>query len=148
MKRIMAVVPLLAWIGCVPPNPYPAGSMLAGKLISLSEGTLLPVGIELVTADRGGGKITANDPVSGETFTGTYTFIAETKVRQDSRPGFLGYQETNTSVHVSDVVPGMATLVGDKGTVISLKMTIKAGHPPVGMGEGVDNKNRKYSFQF
>ncbi len=92
--------------------------------------------------------MTATNLSTSENFSGTYTCMVETKTVQDSRPTFFGDQQTKTSLELSDVVPGVAVLVGDKGTVLNIKMTIKAGNPPIGYGNAEDNKGKKYTLQF
>ena len=94
------------------------------------------------------GTMTGIDPVTGEQFSGNYTFIVETKVVRQSQPGLLFDEDTSRAVQTSNVAPGTAVLVGDKGTVINLTITAKAGSPPVGLGNGEDNKGRKYTLQF
>lgn len=42
----------------------------------------------------------------------------------------------------------IATLRGDKGTVIQLQMEILSGWTPHGIGTGTDNTNRQYQVQF
>jgi hypothetical protein len=148
MKKALLLIILVLMVGCAGPDPYPVGSMLSGKIISLSDGNIFSMEIELTTMSAPSGKMTATDLKSNEKFNGTYTCIVETKVTQDSKPTFWGSQETKTSHEVSDVVPGVAVLVGDKGTVINIKMKIKAGRPPIGFGEGEDNRGKKYTIQF
>ncbi|WP_291272981.1 hypothetical protein [Geothrix sp.] len=146
-KALFFIIPALM-VGCMAPDPYPVGSMLPGKIISLSDGNIFSMEIQLTALSAPSGKMTATDYKSNEKFNGTYTCIVETKIIQDSKPTFWGSQETKTSQEVSDVVPGVAVLVGDKGTVINIKMKIKAGNPPFGFGEGEDNKAKKYTIQF
>jgi hypothetical protein len=148
MKRALLLSSLFLLVGCVSPDPHPVGSMLPGKIICLSDGKTFPMEIQLSSISHPTGKMTATDPSTSENFSGTYTCMVETKTIQDSRPTFLGAQETKTSLEVSDVVPGVAVLVGDKGTVLNIKMTIKAGNPPIGYGNAEDNKGKKYTIQF
>ena len=129
-------------------DPYGIGAMLPGKLISLSDGRTLPMQVEITPMDRPSGKLTASDPKTGETFAGTYTCIVGSKVISHSTNDFWGAEETSQSLEVSNVAPCTSVLVGTKGTVLSLKMTARAGHPPVGTGDAEDNKGKKYSVQF
>lgn len=148
MKKALLSIISVLMVGCVAPDPYPVGSMLPGKIISLSDGNILSMEIQLTPLSSPSGKMTAIDSKGNEKFNGTYTCIVETKIVQDSKPSFWGSQETKTSQEVSDVVPGVAVLVGDNGTVINIKMKIKAGNPPIGFGEGEDNRGKKYTIQF
>ena len=135
--------------GCATvPNQYAIGNMLPGQIISLSDGKILPMQIELTPMSHPTGKMTATDPTTGEQFTGNYTFIVETKFANQSRPGLLGSETAGQTVQVSNVAPGTAVLVGDKGTVLNIKMTARAGNPPVGTGEAEDNNGKKYSLHF
>lgn len=148
VKSIWVIPALVLVTGCFPPDPYPAGSMLPGKIICLADGKTLPMEIELTPLSSPSGKMTAVDPVTQERFAGTYTCMVETKTVNDAVPNFWGAQQVKTSVQMSNVVPGMAVLVGDKGTVLNIRMSIQAGRPPVGFGSAEDNKNNKYTLQF
>jgi len=144
---IILLAVLLA--GCATkPDPYRIGAMQPGRIISLSDGKILPMQAEILRRSRPIGKMTALDPTTGEQFSGTYTLIVETKVTQQSRPGLLFDQETGEAVQVSNVASGTAVLVGDKGTVLNIKLLVRTGHPPVGTGDAEDNKGKKYSIQF
>lgn len=74
--------------------------------------------------------------------------VVSTTYSQVTRPGFLGAEVVGSEQQVSNVAPAQATLVGNKGTVITLNMQIQAGNPPVGIGEGQDNHGKKYTIQF
>jgi hypothetical protein len=104
--------------------------------------------IELST---GAGKITAVDQKTGETFSGNYTAVSEDKYIQYTRDTFWGPERTQQAIEASSSVPATAILVGDKGIVININMRIRPGDRntlPIGYGEGVDNKGKKYNFQF
>jgi hypothetical protein len=150
MKRVMAIVTLFALVmpGCASNSSYKIGDMLPGKIISLSDGKILPMQIQLSSVRRPTAKMTASDPATGEQFDGNYTCIVESKVVQHSRPGFLGDQNTGQSLEVSNTCPCSAVLVGNKGTVLNTKMMITSGNPPLGTGDGEDNKGLKYAIQF
>lgn len=134
----------LLLVGCAE-NPYHLGAYIPGRIVSLSDGKILPMQIEL---SYGSGHMKAVNPDTGETFDGIYTAINETKSSAVSRPGLFGDQDVASETTVSDLAQGSAVLVGSKGTVIDVKMTIKAGSPPIGFGEGVDNAGKKYRIQF
>ena len=149
MKYFGIVILLISLVGCAPANyQYSGGQMIPGQLISLEDGVLLPLQIELST---GQGKVNATNPKTGEVLGGKYTAIPETKYVQYSTNTWLGPQDTQQAVEISSSVPATAVLVGDKGTVINLTMRIKPGNgsvAPIGYGEGTDNKGRKYNCQF
>ena len=130
--------------GCVQ-SPYQLGAFIPGRIVSLADGKILPMQIQL---SYGSGKMTAVDPVTGETFDGTYTAIQETKASQVSQPGLFGDNEVGSSVTVTNMSQASAILVGSKGTVLNIKMQIQAGRPPIGFGEATDNAGKKYNVQF
>lgn len=144
------VVLLMATLltGCAVGNQYTGGQMIPGRLISLADGTLIPVQLEL---SYGSGRMTAINSATGETFTGNYTAVREDKYIQYSKETFWGTENAGQAVEVSSSVPATAILVGNKGTVINIKMHIKPGDNqvlPIGYGDGEDNKGGKYNFQF
>lgn len=149
MKRLMVALGVVALLGgCATTDLHPVGSMLPGQIVSLSDGRVLPMQIELTPLSHPSGKMLATDTASGEVLSGTYTAILGTSVTQVSRPTLFGDQTRATAVQTSDIAQASAVLVGNKGTVLNLHMQIKAGNPPVGFGDGEDNKGRKYSLQF
>jgi hypothetical protein len=94
----------------------------------------------------GSGSMSATDPVTGEVFNGTYTAILETHVIQHQSTSLFGSDATVTDT--SGVAQGSAVLVGNKGTVLNLKLHIKPGTQPSGFGEAEDNHGKKYNVQF
>ncbi len=108
-------------IGCV--APYREGDMLPGKIIKLTNGVVFPM---YIAYSYGTGRMTATDPETGEVFEGTYTGVRD------------GFSNTATAT---------AVLLGTNGTVLNIRMKIQIGNPPVGYGEGEDNKGRKYHIQ-
>ena len=130
-------------------DPYRIGAMLPGKMVSLADGRTLPMQIELTPVSHPVGKVSAVDPKSGERFEGSYTCIVGSKVVSHSvSDDFWGQQQRAQSVEVSNVAPCTSVLVGTKGTVLNMKMLVRAGHPPVGTGEAEDNKGKKYTILF
>ena len=147
----IAVVTLSAsLVGCVSaPDPYPIGSMLPGKLISLSDGRTLTTQIELSPASHPVGKMTALDPKSGEAFEGSYTCVMGSKVVEHQQDdGWGGHRNRPVGRGRPMVAPCTAVLVGNKGVVLNIQMTVRAGSPPVGTGSADDNKGKKYTLMF
>jgi hypothetical protein len=115
-------------------------SFLDGKIYSLERAIVLSMKIEVT---HGGGQISASDPQTGEQFQGTYVGIRDSSVAAafaGSSPAF--------AVGSRNQVPAMATMIGDKGTVLDCRMLIQAGWRPRGMGTCTDNKEGRYSLQF
>ena len=145
MKKILFLAALLT-VGCAETgSQLQVGDMLPGKLIRLSDGLVIPMQAEFST---GRGKMTATNPKTGEIFTGDYTAISEAKTTHYTKSDFWGTSDEGEATEESEMVPGSATLIGDKGTVLNIKMKIKPGNPPIGYGDGEDNKGKKYSIQF
>ena len=119
--------------------------MLPGKIICLSDGTVFPAQVEITT---GSGRMMATNPVTGEVFEGRYTALQENKIHQNVDNSFWGNGDTSQAVETSDVAHGSAVLVGNKGTVLNIKLEVKAGHPPIAYGEAEDNRGAKYNVQF
>jgi len=152
-----------------------AGSMLKGTLYCIDDGTALPMEIE---TSYGHGRMTASHPATGEQFSGTYSGIYEDGFRQTSvasshsdkradasvrvtTPGRFGSTnvdvaasgtEDTTSISTTSRAPtkasALATLIGDMGTVIEIRMLIRPGLRPHGYGDGTDNHGRRYQLQF
>ena len=145
MRMVVAILAILL-VGCATePDPYGIGSMLPGKIVSLSDGVVFPAQAEIST---GSGRMTATNPVSGEVFEGRYTAIQENKVIQHVDNSFWGNGDTSQAVETSDIAHGSAILVGNKGTVLNIKMEVKAGHPPIAYGDAEDNNGKKYNVLF
>jgi hypothetical protein len=140
--RIVVCLLALLLSGCATEG-YAPGTMLPGRIISLADGTTLPMQYEFTS---GSGKMTATNPVTAEFFQGTYTAVLETRVHTHQSNSLFGNDDT--SVETADVAQGSAVLVGNKGTVLNLKLQVKVGNPPSGFGEGEDNKGVKYNVQF
>lgn len=126
-------------------SPYVVGAMIPGRITSLADGRTLPMQIQL---SYGSGRMTAVDPKTSEMFDGTYTAIQQTQVTQHTQPSLFGDEDVGQSVATSDVAQASAVLVGNKGTILNIKMQIKAGSPPIGFGEAEDNHGAKYNVQF
>lgn len=145
MRTVFSLFALALLLAGCATETNPLGSFIPGRIISLSDGKVLPMQIQL---SYGTGKMTALNPETGETFDGIYTAILETKSSQVSRPTWLGDQETASEVTTSDLAQASAVLVGNKGTVLDIKMQIQAGVRPIGFGEATDNAGKKYRVQF
>jgi len=148
MKRAFAALCAVAVVSGCATVPSPAHTMLGGRIVALSDGRILPMQIELIPLSQSTGRMMASDPASGEILDGTYTALLSSSYTQQSRPGLFGDEHAGKSVQTNDTAQATATLVGNKGTVINLHMQIKVGNPPAGIGEGEDNKGKKYSVQF
>ncbi len=121
------------------------GVMLDGKIYSLREGVVLPMQIE---TSRGHGKITSVHPKTGERFEGTYSGVSSGSVGV----GFLasgGGQSAAALGSVSSTTANaIATMIGDKGTVLDCIMDIQKGIRPHGLGTCKDNNGSQYRLQF
>jgi hypothetical protein len=148
--KVVTLLLVLLLTACAsgPTYHYRGGEMIPGRLISLADGTLLPMQLELST---GSGRITAFNPVTNEKFSGNYTAVSEDKYIQYSKPSFWGSENTVQAVEMSSSVPATAIIVGDQGTVINIRIRIRPGNAhvlPIGYGDAEDNKGVKYNFQF
>jgi len=148
MKRAFAAFCALAVVSGCATVPTRAGTMMGGRIVALADGRILPMQIELTPLSQSTGRMMATDPASGELLDGTYTAILSSSYTQHSRPGLFGDEHAGNTVQMNDTAQATAVLVGNKGTVINLHMQIKVGNPPAGIGEGEDNKGKKYSVQF
>lgn len=101
----------------------PMGAMLPGALYT-KEGRVLDFAIEKTT---GSGAVTALDPVSKESFSGTYVAI-------------MGADASTATA--------TAYLRGDKGAALTCEMQIQPGDSPHGLGTCNDNRKRSYRLQF
>ncbi len=126
------------------------GYFLDGKIYSLERPRILPMSIEVT---RGGGAISASDPETGEQFHGTYVGIRDSQsavalAHTFSRGGQPSQTTVVPAMSTRSQVPAMATMIGDKGTVLDCQMLIQAGWRPRGMGTCTDNRGGRYSLQF
>lgn len=103
--------------------------MIGGKIYSLSGAKVLPMRIAL---SYGHGKMTAEDPETGEKFEGEYTAVSN---------GAYGVVGNDFATFSSKKANAMAVLVGDKGTVLNCVMEIEKGLPPKGIGTAKDKNN-------
>lgn len=141
--------------------------MLDGKMYALGEQpTTLAFAIEL---SRGHGKMTAHNPITGEKFEGTYSAVfhrnggptavviapasnAPTPLERGIAQGSAQGAAIATATRPTRAT-GKGVLIGDMGTTIEIALDITPGgflpgtHPH-GVGEGVDNKGRRYQVQF
>lgn len=144
MRRIVGALSVLSasvmLSGCV-------GFMLDGSLYSLSDGVVLPLEIE---TSFGRGKIGCVNPKTGEQFSGTYTGVSDGAVghavaipsvgRSSPALAFAGLR--------SRTATAIATMIGDKGTVLDCTMAIEKGWRPHGLGSCTDNNGQQYRLQF
>lgn len=149
VRPVLAVAFSLSLLGCVSvPEPYPVGSMMPGKIFSLSDGRTIQTMIEISPASHPAGRMTALDPKSSEAFDGSYTCVLGSTVVERQQYDGWGGSQTVQSVETSNVAPCTAVLVGNKGLVLNIQMTVRAGNPPVGTGTADDNRGRKYTLMF
>lgn len=125
------------------------GRMLDGKMYSLAEGMAMPMQIE---TSYGHGKMTADNPHTGEHFEGTYSAVRpmQTQVTQGwvNTPGGGSAALSGATMSASNVAHAIGTLIGDQGTVIDCVMQIQAGLSPHGIGTAKDKDGREYRIQF
>lgn len=124
------------------------GTYLDGMIYSLDRAVVVPMQIEV---SLGNGAIRATDPSTGEYFRGTY--VAIQRVESGSVLGGTFTQQgfiatTETAHRTSNVVPTMATMIGDKGTVLDCRLEIQAGRRPRWVGTCKDNRGGQYNLQF
>lgn len=144
MTYVPLLVTAIVLAGCAP-----LGSFLDGRVYSLERGIALPMKIEVT---RGVGQISASDPETGERFQGTYVAIQDSK-----QASILGGTLTPQGQFVPTVATAssggglastMATMIGDKGTVLDCRMLIQPGWRPRGAGTCIDNRGGRYNLQF
>jgi hypothetical protein len=117
--------------------------MIPGKMFSLKDGTELAFSAQYST---GSGILTANNPSTGENFTGQYTGIyTGGGVSTTKGGGLFSSSVTTTTAPTGAKIAGI--LKGDKGTIINITMEIQPGLNPTGFGEGVDNNGVHYQIQ-
>jgi len=103
------------------------GTMIPGTMVSTKDQTVMPFEIEVVSALTGGGDMAAYDPRNEEAFWGVYSCCS------DQGGGY------NTG----------ASLNGEKGTVIDIKMVIYPSLTrPTGKGIGQSNKDETFMIEF
>jgi hypothetical protein len=134
------------------------------RLYDLDKGIVMEAYV--ADARQSHGKITAVNPVSGETFTGEYTSVANDVIRSSYGMGgsnVSGYATSGasslsysgygwaTAYGFSFDQPtasyGAATLVGNEGTVIEIVYQVdrRTQH---GYGVGRDNQGGRYKLHF
>jgi hypothetical protein len=135
------------------------GSMQQGSIYS-DDGKVIPFQIERAYHS---GNVTANDPATGEHFTGTYVGVLE---RTTATTPSVGNGQSNVSGPAgsamvantgsdftvapvgSEISYATALFTGDKGTVLTCELKIQAGIEPHGFGDCEGNKGKKYKLQF
>jgi hypothetical protein len=154
-KRIHRFLPiilhgvLLGMVGC--------GIGLSGRIYSLEDGIVLPLEIE---TSYGFGEIRCSNQKTGEHFEGTYSAVSEGAVGiAGSNVMGSAYSSTGQSVRGSATglshaflqsmtANAIATMIGNRGTVLDCRMEIQKGFRPHGMGGCVDNAGKTYRLQF
>lgn len=128
--------------------------MLSGNIVT-DQGEVWPFEIEVA---RRKGKVTAQNPKSGEVFSGTYVGILQQQINRSS--GFFNMNGPDGSINGSgfgnsrstnSIAYAQAILQGNKGTTLTCDLQIEIGtvfRQPNGVGECTDNKKRKYRLQF
>jgi hypothetical protein len=104
----------------------------------------MPLQIEV---SMGSGAVAASDPATGEKFSGRYVGIREGATGTVTAFGPAGFGVAIASAD-SNIANSTAYLTGDKGTMLSCEMQIRAGLSPHGIGGCGDNKGIKYRLQF
>lgn len=116
------------------------GTFIDGKLYAIEQGTVWPLEVQI---SRGHGEIRASDPATGERFQGTYSGVRGGAVGV----GFAGGTTAFAGASRTDV-PAIATMIGDRGSVLDCEMLIQAGLRPHGFGTCKDKQGRVYRLQF
>jgi hypothetical protein len=147
--RLVATLALSIVPGC--------GIPLSGRIYSLEDGVVLPMKIE---TSYGHGEIRCHNPATGEHFEGTYSGVSGGAVGISSssatgsvystsgESAFGSAQGTTVGSVSSRTANAIATMVGDRGTVLDCSMVIQRGPRPHGMGSCEDNHGRQYRLQF
>ena len=136
LRVLSALSMLLGCIGC--------GRMLDGQIYSLEDAIVLPMQIE---TSYGHGKMNATNPKTGERLEGTYSAVSAGQ--HTTMFGSVG----GTSISAfgqseSALGNAIATLIGDRGTVLDCVMQIRKGLHPHGIGTGRDKQGHEYRIQF
>ena len=125
--------------GCATPPPSSSGTTavaadpsdkwIKGTLTCLEDGTVLSFRIQKKMALGGSaaGGVVAINSATKSRFTGQYTGLMQSDFTMANAVGTLNDQQ---------------------GTVIQLRMQIRAGWSPHGIGEGIDNHGNHYQIQF
>jgi hypothetical protein len=118
LKIIIALMLAISLTGC-------ASTMRPGRMYAMPGEQFMKFSIEKSHGQGNQGKLTAFNDQTQETFAGQYSaYLAGKKVRAEGN------------------------LVGDKGTNIKLRFTIKpgisGGKPPTGRGTGIDGAGKRY----
>ena len=145
MKTTLPLLALLTIVlapGCATePDPDPSARWQRGTLTRLDDGFVMQFRIEPRDVHDGSaaGGLVAIDPANPDRFTGQYvTLITSASGRLGNRRDEMQLDIANTQGALSD----------HHGHVIQLKLDVRAGHPPHGMGTGQDNQARQYQVLF
>ncbi|MBU1853145.1 MAG: hypothetical protein KJ957_03765 [Candidatus Omnitrophica bacterium] len=159
MNKLSVLLLPLILIGCATlSSDIKPGEMLFGEIVSLSDGNTLPMQIEIIKISDVNGKMSAYNPKTGEDFQGKYSAIFEKEivdgfgsstVTTDS--GTRHGSRDKTTIKTSSTTEAAAVLIGDKGTVLDISMTMQTGNRKRdlhGHGKAKDNKGNKYQVRF
>jgi len=138
-SRIVLFLAALALAAC--------GTAIRGKIYDLDDATILGFEIE---RSYGTGEMRATNPKTGEKFQGQYTGTYNGGGMSTSQVTNwqTGQSATVNTFHRPTSANAGGVLIGDKGTVIEIFLTIRPGLVPKGHGTGQDNKGRRYQVQF
>ena len=163
MKRAISLLMMCMLMnGCAMRSDIKIGEMLPGEITSLSDGNVLPMEVEVIRASDVNFRMTAYNPKTGEKFQGKGSGILAVNVSSGSafstgtsNSGSYSAQgfgsASGTAVAYSNAVEETAVLIGDKGTVLNIKMRAQIAIRKSqlhGYGEAEDNKGNKYQVRY
>lgn len=135
----------------------PSDRWIKGNMTRLEDGVVYSFRIQKKLAFGGSatGGVAAIHPSGGPRLAGQYTGMMASghanSWAQASAWGSGGWATAQGSGYTrwqSETANAQATLTDDQGLAIQIRMLIKAGLMPHGMGEGLDNQGRHYQITF